>query len=111
MAAHTLQREGLFRRHIDGRPCWWCSKPMYREPARNWDGRVLHADHSTPRSKGGRVADRLTHGSCNEQRGDGSRDHTRPALGATATDTATRPDRGDLGPNPLSMGWPDSFLT
>ncbi|ABM14400.1 conserved hypothetical protein [Mycolicibacterium vanbaalenii PYR-1] len=100
---HTQERERLLARHRDGRRCWWCAKPLYREPARNWDGEPLHADHTRPRSKGGTTADRLLHATCNRTRGDGSRDHQRPAADQTP---ASNPD-DDLGP--LAMPWPESF--
>jgi hypothetical protein len=70
----------LFRALVDGALCWWCGKPMHAEPSRNWDGRKLRGDHSIPRAMGGTRADRLLHATCNEQRGDGRRDHLRPAL-------------------------------
>lgn len=77
---HRKQVEYLHSTHIDGTPCWWCGKPMYRDPGRNWDGRRLSGDHSIPRSKGGTIADRLLHWQCNTDRGDGDRDDQRPAL-------------------------------
>jgi hypothetical protein len=40
----------------------------------------LDGDHSVARSHGGTVADRLLHSECNRARGDGSRDHLRPAI-------------------------------
>jgi hypothetical protein len=46
---------------------------MYRSQA-------LDADHSHARAHGGTRADRLLHAKCNKERGDGSRDHLRPAL-------------------------------
>lgn len=73
---HREQRKRLIRAHVDGTPCWWCGEPMYRDQA-------LDADHSTPLAAGAGAyarADRLLHASCNRQRGDGSRDHQRPAL-------------------------------
>lgn len=93
---HQKTRERLLRAHVDGTPCWWCNQPMYRDPAQNWDGRPLEADHSVARSKGGNRADRLLCSTCNRQRGDGSRDHERPALkGQRAT--------------PHVFPWPDSW--
>lgn len=77
---HQKQRESLLRTHQHGASCWWCSRPMYRATAMNFDGRVLAADHTDARSLGGDKADRLLHSTCNEQRQDGSRDHLRPAL-------------------------------
>lgn len=99
--AHQQAVAELFRALIDGALCWWCARPMFRAPEANWDGRKLHGDHSQPRalhrfSK----ADRLLHATCNEQRGDGSRDDQRPAL---TGDTAL------VGASPLgtlAMPWP-----
>lgn len=97
---HQENRRRLLARHPEGRACWWCGKPMWRDAARNWDREPLHADHTKARSRGGTAADRLLHGLCNKQRGDGSRDHERPTALA-----GTGPTTGDLGP--LAMGWPN----
>lgn len=97
---HTRNRERLMRRHRDGARCWWCGVPMWSDAARNPDHRPLHADHTRARSRGGTVADRLLHASCNEARGDGSHDHLRPAASVPSVD-----EHPDLGP--LAMGWPD----
>ena len=70
---HQKQRAALLRRHVEGTPCWWCGRPMYRSQG-------LAADHTQARARGGRHADRLLHTLCNAARGDGSRDHLRPAL-------------------------------
>ncbi|MFW0787632.1 hypothetical protein AAFP35_24315 [Gordonia sp. CPCC 206044] len=86
---HQQAVQRLKTRHIDGSPCWWCGQPMYRDRRRNWDHASLEGDHSTARSRGGTIADRLLHMTCNRERGDGSRDHLRPALG-------TRRDDADL---------------
>ena len=56
---------------------------MYRNPAHNPDERGLAADHTVTRASGGRRADRLLHSTCNEQRGDGTRDYQRPAILST----------------------------
>ena len=101
---HTQNRNRLLARHRDGRPCWWCTRPLFKEAERNFDSRPLHADHTRPRSRGGTVADRLLHASCNEARGDGSRDHQRPAAAASAPADTTANDLG-----PLAMAWPESF--
>lgn len=53
---------------------------MFKDPARNFDGKTLEGDHSEARSRGGRKADRLMHSTCNRQRGDGSKDELRPAV-------------------------------
>lgn len=54
----------------------------------------LDADHSRARSHGGVMADRLLHASCNRERGDGSRDDSRPALTGMAI-PAPHSDRRD----------------
>lgn len=70
---HRKHRDTLLRVHIEGTPCWWCGLPMYKRQA-------LAADHTHTRANGGTHADRLLHSLCNTERGDGSRDHLRPAL-------------------------------
>ncbi|ATW60766.1 HNH endonuclease [Gordonia phage Bjanes7] len=70
---HQKQRARLLGQHVDGTPCWWCGKPMHKTQA-------LAADHTHARAHGGTTADRLLHDLCNKERGDGSRDHERPAL-------------------------------
>ena len=101
---HQQHRSRLMLRHVDGTPCWWCGAKMWRDPARNYDRRPLHADHSRSRSMyglGNTVADRLLHASCNEQRGDGSRDDQRPAL------TGDRPREHDPDLGELTyFPWP-----
>ena len=77
---HQKQRARLIARHRDGTRCWWCGEPMYRTAERNPDKQALNADHSITRSTGGTQADRLLHDRCNKERGDGTRDHQRPAL-------------------------------
>lgn len=80
---HQQQRARLLGRHRDGDICWWCGQPMYR-------AEDLAADHSESRASGGRTADRLLHALCNSQRGDGSRDHLRPALHLGASGEGAR---------------------
>jgi hypothetical protein len=84
--AHRQRRAALLRVHIDGTLCWWCGLPMYRRQG-------LAADHSQPRARGGAQADRLLHSLCNAARGNGSRDHLRPALARAAQAVAIRPTR------------------
>ncbi|MFI8773747.1 hypothetical protein ACIGKQ_16475 [Gordonia sp. NPDC062954] len=100
---HQQNATRLRRRHIDGTPCWWCNRPMYLERERNFDGQPLGADHSTARSRGGHTADRLLHQTCNSQRGDGSRDHQRPALTGHTPQPAGPTDIGHLAID----CWPD----
>lgn len=71
---HQQQAKKLKTKHTPGTPCWWCGEPMYLEQG-------LQADHSIPRAQmAGTLADRLLHGQCNGERGDGTKDHLRPAL-------------------------------
>jgi hypothetical protein len=108
---HRIQAERLRANHIDGTTCWWCGLSMYRDrtknpdydpQARRSDGKpdttsgVLGADHPDGKGKG-KIANRLLHGLCNKQRGDGSRDQERPALRQIRTESP-------LGE--LAMGWP-----
>ena len=81
---HQQQRAILLRRLTDGELCWWCAMPLRRDPEKNWDGRPLAADHSQARSLGGSLADRLLHYTCNSQRGNGTRDGSRPAVTGAA---------------------------
>jgi hypothetical protein len=76
---------------------------MHREPSRNPDQRPLSADHTIARAHGGTKADRLLHEVCNKERGDGSRDHIRPA----ATGRAIEQPNTDTGPlGTRAMPWP-----
>ena len=90
---HQKRVANLKRNHVEGTLCWWCGEPMFLSQG-------LQGDHSMPRSRGGRFADRLLHAPCNSERGDGSRDHLRPAL------VGERPPSNldELGV--LTMGWP-----
>lgn len=100
---HQTNRDRLLVRHVDGRRCWWCAKPMYRDKTKNWDAHPLEADHSKSRSRfgaGKTRADRLLHKTCNIRRGDGTHDDERPALAGQIT----VPEDASLGP--LAMGWP-----
>ena len=102
---HQVHRQRLLARHVDGTPCWWCSRPMYRDRRKNYDynpnatrrdgkpdtsSGSLAADHTRTRSTTTHsIADRILHGTCNKQRGDGTRDNQRPALTNThTTDTS-----------------------
>ncbi|NKS94629.1 hypothetical protein GS876_10395 [Rhodococcus hoagii] len=100
---HQKERDALLRVHVDGTPCWWCGLPMYRDRTNNWDHNPtsndrasgsLAADHSHARAQGGIKADRLLHGWCNKQRGEGNRDHLRPVVtGIDVTDTRSTDDQ------------------
>lgn len=99
---HQKQRDRLIRAHVDGTICWWCGLPMFKTQR-------LEADHSLPRSQGGTKADRLLHGynqngsRCNQERGNGSRDHLRPSLTGEPMNTAPV-DTQRLGHR--AMSWP-----
>lgn len=97
---HRQDVANLFRMLVDGTLCWWCARPMFKDKLRNWDSRTLSGDHTHPRAVGGTKADRLLHATCNEQRGDGSRDHKRPAI----TGEAIMPKADVLGRR--LMPWP-----
>lgn len=117
---HQVHRRRLMTRHVDGTRCWWCGRKMFRDRTRNWDydphatrvdgkpdwtSGALSADHERPRSvygSAGNQADRLLHGICNKQRGDGSRDDQRPALSGIAPEDL-EPDEA-LGA--LVLAWP-----
>lgn len=93
---HRQQRERLMQAHVDGTLCWWCGLPMFKSQG-------LHADHSLSRAFGGTKADRLLHGPCNRDRGDGSRDHLRPAVTGRSIKDAQASDEA-LGYR--AMAWP-----
>ena len=87
---HQRAVRALKRDHSDGSPCDWCGRPMWLDPIRNWDydpnsnrrgNGCLQGDHKISRRecvKSGipiPLPDRLLHGICNIQRGDGGNDH------------------------------------
>jgi hypothetical protein len=88
---HQQMADALKRKHQDGTPCDWDGRPMYLDRTKNWDydpestnpaSGALQADHSKM-SRGEALRrglpiplpDRLLHGECNRQRGDGRNDH------------------------------------
>jgi len=100
---HVKRRDYLLRTHTNGSPCYWCGESMFREPEANPDGAPLEADHQVARSHGGTEADRLLHSTCNRSRGDGTRDHLRPAETGMSTQDATFAEK-QLGTR--VMPWP-----
>lgn len=110
---HQQARAALMRKHSDGAKCEWCGRPMYGDANRhknfdykagstNPDSGKLHADHSKmSRAEALRLglpvprADRLLHGACNIQRGDGGNDHLAVGAGGVAIKTEQ-----------LVMAWP-----
>lgn len=97
---HQTTRGRLINRHIDGTKCWWCGRPMFKDPAKNWDGKALHAHHPDGQPTK-TTARQLLHDTCNKQCGEpGTRDHLRPALG-TPPSPEVDPQLGEL-----VMAWP-----
>lgn len=110
---HQKATAGLKKTHHDGSPCDWCGKPMWLDRTRNPDyneastnptNGVLQGDHSKmSRSQALRLGlpipppDRLLHGECNRQRGDGLNDH----LAAVNTGAM-----GMVDTSSLAMPWP-----
>jgi hypothetical protein len=107
---HRQALETLFDHLNDGSPCAWCGRPRYRDRTKNYDYKPgstnpangqLQGDHSKlSRSEAAArgipipPADRLLHGECNRQRGDGTNDH----LAANAAPVSQT--------NELLMAWP-----
>lgn len=111
---HQQDREALLRKHHNGDRCEWCNRPMYDDANRhkNWDYKAdstkpnsgkLHADHrDMSRAQAIRLgvhpiprANRLLHGACNVQRGDGGNDHLAASVGGKQMQTTK-----------LVMAWP-----
>ena len=69
---HRRNRARLMYNLVDGSPCPFCGKALYKEPAKNFDGAALEADHTKDiKHHGQNPADRLIHRTCNRSRGDG----------------------------------------
>jgi hypothetical protein len=100
------------RQHTNGKACEWCGRPMYDDANRtknydykagssNPDSGKLHADHGDM-SRADAIklgvpiprANRLLHGACNIQRGDGGNDHLAVVGGKQVSTTD------------LVMAWP-----
>jgi hypothetical protein len=118
---HQQAVAGLKRCHRDGSPCDWCGRPLYLDRTRNWDYKPdstnpnsgkLHADHSKMSRaeairRGLPIAppDRLLHGACNIQRGEGGNDHlAASARGRTAAKMA--PSKTGICTDELKLPWP-----
>lgn len=117
---HQQAVEGLKRRHVDGSPCEWCGKPMWLDPTKNWDYNPdvpysggLHGDHGDmTRAEAQRLGlppplpNRLLHGRCNNQRGDGINDHLAVVnQGKRTTEGKTDPAT-TTGNTDRAMPWP-----
>jgi hypothetical protein len=67
---HQLQRAAAWAALPDGTQCQLCGLPMFKDRARNPDGRSLHWDHIIPVADGGTSGPkRFVHARCNESRG------------------------------------------
>lgn len=80
---HQQQRERLMRQLVDGTPCSHCGRPMFRDPARNFDGAPLEAQHADALAnhedkQRAPLASELMHRFCNRSLGDGTRAVTPP---------------------------------
>ena len=71
---HKRIRQSLLAQLVDGTPCSWCGKPMYKDKERNFDKAALEADHERSIKYFGKHqnATRLLHRRCNRQRGAGN---------------------------------------
>lgn len=73
--AHQRRRKVLLAQMQDGSPCEECGKPRYKEPAKNFDGFALEADHPPgsaqkyAENKRNNPAKRLIHKTCNARGG------------------------------------------
>lgn len=81
---HQQQRRKLLAQHKDGTPCSHCGKPMYRDPAKNFDGAPLEAQHADALAnhadkQRAPLASELMHRHCNRSLGDGTRQPPPPA--------------------------------
>ncbi|AIM49878.1 HNH endonuclease [Mycobacterium phage Lucky2013] len=87
---HVRAVRALKAAHVDGSPCDWCGRPMWLDPTKNFDyipgsnrsgNGSLQGDHMVSRRECRKkgipipLPDRLLHGACNMQRGDGRNDH------------------------------------
>ena len=62
---HAARRKQLLYNHEDGTECDYCGRPMHRDPAKNFDGAPLNADHwETDKTH---LARRLIHDQCNKK--------------------------------------------
>lgn len=77
--AHQQNKKALIYNHDDGTECAWCGEPMYKEPAKNWDGHALEGDHNHDDGTGKPDKDilpkRLLHKLCNIQKADTIAEH------------------------------------
>ncbi len=69
--AHRKRTALLLAQLVDSTRCPRCPRPMYRNPARNFDGRKLQGDHyALARALGStQLADTLCHARCNQSAG------------------------------------------
>jgi hypothetical protein len=88
---HRRNRQRLLYNLVDGTPCPFCGKPLHKNPAQNFDGAALEADHTRDlKHHGQNPADRLLHRTCNRSRGDGHDE--RSPLRENATTREGKPE-------------------
>ena len=79
---HQQARRAAIAAMPDGTPCphAYCGHaPMYKNPARTYDGRALHYDHVIARALGGRNGPmQLAHARCNIKAGQALGTRLRP---------------------------------
>lgn len=101
---HQQAREMLLRKHKDGTLCWWCAQPMFKDKAKNFDGRALARDHIEEHgARRGSNKDRLLHFTCNSQRQGGHNDAQRPAAVPAPEYGAKTTSQGAVGENQVGI--------
>jgi hypothetical protein len=69
---YQLQRAAAWAALPDGTQCQICGLPMFKDRARNPDGRSLHWDHITPVADGGADGPkRFVHARCTSPEAEG----------------------------------------
>lgn len=98
---HRNNRQRLLYNLVDGTPCEWCGKPMYKDPDRNFDHAPLEADHTKDlKHHGPSKADRLVHRHCNRSRRDGHDERSPLNQPAAPDDVSPEPQT-----TPPATGW------
>lgn len=89
--AHRKRTAALLAQLVDGTRCPRCPRPMYRQPARNFDGRKLQGDHHALARVLGSTAlpDTLCHAHCNQSAGATLGNRLRGRRRRAATPTAS----------------------
>ena len=76
---HEVPRKNLLYNLVDGTECEYCARPMYHDPAKNFDGSPLEGDHNDDDGTGKpdktKPPKRLIHRRCNRQKLDSLTKH------------------------------------